>query len=124
MTDRVIIIGAGQAGAQTAISLHQLGFPGRISLLGDELSPPYQRPPLSKKLMTGEMDVERTYIRSEAYYAKSGVDLLLGVRAVAIDRLRRVVRCEDGRVLPYDRCVICSGTRARRRRRRRWQPAP
>ena len=82
MTDRVIIIGAGQAGAQTAISLRQLGFPGRISLLGDELAPPYQRPPLSKKLMTGEMDVERTYIRSQAYYAKSAVDLLPGVRAL------------------------------------------
>jgi 3-phenylpropionate/trans-cinnamate dioxygenase ferredoxin reductase subunit len=114
MTDCVIIIGAGQAGAQTAISLRQLGFAGRISLLGDELVPPYQRPPLSKKLMTGEMDVERTYIRSEAYYAKSGVDLLLGVRAAAIDRAQRAVRCEDGRALPYDRCVICTGTRARR----------
>ena len=64
MTDHVVIVGAGQAGAQTAISLRQLGFDGRISLLGDELFPPYQRPPLSKKLMTGEMDVERTYIRS------------------------------------------------------------
>ena len=114
MTDRVIIIGAGQAGAQTAISLRQLGFDGRITLLGDELFPPYQRPPLSKKLMTGEMDVERTYIRSEAYYAKSGVDLLLGVRVAAIDRERRAVLCEDGRPLDYDRCVLCTGTRARR----------
>jgi 3-phenylpropionate/trans-cinnamate dioxygenase ferredoxin reductase subunit len=114
MTDRVIIIGAGQAGAQTAISLRQLGFDGRITLLGDELFPPYQRPPLSKKLMTGEMDVDRTYIRSEAYYAKSGVDLLLGVRVAAIDRGRRAVLCEDGRPLDYDRCVLCTGTRARR----------
>jgi 3-phenylpropionate/trans-cinnamate dioxygenase ferredoxin reductase subunit len=114
MTDHVVIVGAGQAGAQTAISLRQLGFDGRITLLGDELFPPYQRPPLSKKLMTGEMDVERTYIRSEAYYAKSGVDLLLGVRATAIDRERRTVLCEDGLALHYDRCVLCTGTRARR----------
>ena len=114
MTDHVVIVGAGQAGAQTAISLRQLGFDGRISLLGDELFPPYQRPPLSKKLMTGEMDVERTYIRSEAYYAKSGVDLVLGVRVAAIDRERRAVLCEDGRAFDYDRCVLCTGTRARR----------
>jgi 3-phenylpropionate/trans-cinnamate dioxygenase ferredoxin reductase subunit len=114
MTDRVVIVGAGQAGAQTAISLRQLGFDGRITLLGDEPFPPYQRPPLSKKLMTGEMDVERTYIRSEAYYAKSGVDLVLGVRVIAIDRERRAVLCEGGTALDYDFCVICTGTRARR----------
>jgi 3-phenylpropionate/trans-cinnamate dioxygenase ferredoxin reductase component len=114
MTDHVVIVGAGQAGAQTAISLRQLGFDGRITLLGDELFPPYQRPPLSKKLMTGEMDVERTYIRSQTYYAKSGVDLALGVRVAAIDRARRAVLCEDGTALAYDYCVLCTGTRARR----------
>jgi 3-phenylpropionate/trans-cinnamate dioxygenase ferredoxin reductase component len=114
MAERVVIIGAGQAGAQTAISLRQLGFDGPITLLGDERFPPYQRPPLSKKLMTGEMDVERTYIRSAAYYAKSGVDLLLGVSARAIDRAGRVVLCDDGTTLAYDFCVICTGTRARR----------
>lgn len=114
MTDRVVIVGAGQAGAQTAISLRQLGFGGRITLLGDEPSPPYQRPPLSKKLMTGEMDVERTYIRSPAYYAKSEVDLRLGVRVAAIDRARRTARCADGTRLDYDALVLCTGTRARR----------
>ncbi len=114
MAKHVIIIGAGQAGAQIAISLRQLGFDGRISLLGDERLPPYQRPPLSKKLMTGEMDVERTYIRSAAYYAKSEIDLRLGVRALAIDRAHRTVTCEGGTELGYDWCVICTGTRARR----------
>jgi 3-phenylpropionate/trans-cinnamate dioxygenase ferredoxin reductase subunit len=114
MAKHVIIIGAGQAGAQTAISLRQLGFDGRITLLGDERFPPYQRPPLSKKLMTGEMDVERTFIRSAGYYAKSKVDLRLGMRALAIDRAQRTVMCEGGTALDYDWCVICTGTRARR----------
>lgn len=114
MTGHVVIVGAGQAGAQTAISLRQLGFEGRVTLLGDEVFPPYQRPPLSKKLMTGEMDVERTYIRSAAYYAKSGVDLVLSVRVAAIDRERRAVLCADGTMLDYDHCVLCTGTRARR----------
>ncbi len=107
MTDRVVIVGAGQAGAQTAISLRQLGFDGRISLLGDELFPPYQRPPLSKKLMTGEMDVERTYIRSEAYYAKSGVDLRAG-RAGRCDRSRAPRRAVRGRQDAGLRPAACS----------------
>jgi 3-phenylpropionate/trans-cinnamate dioxygenase ferredoxin reductase subunit len=114
MAEHVIIIGAGQAGAQTAISLRQLGFDGAITLLGDEHAPPYQRPPLSKKFMTGEMDVERTYIRSAAYYAKSSVDLRTGVKVTGIDREAKTVACDDGTVLPYDHCVICTGTRARR----------
>ncbi len=114
MAEHVIIIGAGQAGAQTAISLRQLGFDGAISLLGDERAPPYQRPPLSKKFMTGEMDVERTYIRSAAYYAKSSVDLRTGVEVTGIDRVAKTVSSDDGAVLPYDWCVICTGTRARR----------
>jgi 3-phenylpropionate/trans-cinnamate dioxygenase ferredoxin reductase subunit len=114
MENHVVIIGAGQAGAQVAISLRQLGFDGRITLLGDERYPPYQRPPLSKKLMTGEMDVERTFIRAEAYYAKSGVDLTLGARVAGIDPARKTVACDDGTVLAYDWCVLCTGTRARR----------
>lgn len=114
MAKHVIIIGAGQAGAQTAISLRQLGFDGAITLLGDEQAPPYQRPPLSKKFMTGEMDVERTYIRSAAYYAKSSVDLRTGVRVTAIDPVAKTVTCDDGAILSYDHCVICTGTRARR----------
>jgi len=114
MAEHVIIIGAGQAGAQTAVSLRQLGFEGAISLFGDEQAPPYQRPPLSKKFMTGEMDLERTYIRSAAYYAKSGIDLRLGVRVGAIDRAAKTVTCHDGSVLPYTWCVLCTGTRARR----------
>ncbi|MEM7024920.1 MAG: FAD-dependent oxidoreductase [Pseudomonadota bacterium] len=110
----MIIIGAGQAGAQTAISLRQMRFDGRITLLGDERYPPYQRPPLSKKVMTGEMDLERTYIRSEAYYAKSSIDLQQGVQVTGIDRAARTVTCADGTILDYDYCVICTGTRARR----------
>ena len=84
MAERVVIIGAGQAGAQVAISLRQLGFAGEIVLLGDEPAPPYQRPPLSKAYMSGEMPLERTLIRSEGYYAKSAIDLRLGA---AVERI-------------------------------------
>ena len=113
MTERVVIVGAGQAGAQVAISLRQLGFAGEIGLLGDEPAPPYQRPPLSKAYMSGEMALERTLIRSEAYYAKSRVDLRPATRALRILRDRRKVVLGD-RELPYDALVLCTGTRARR----------
>ncbi len=111
--ERLVIVGAGQAGAQVAISLRQLGFAGDISLLGDEPAPPYQRPPLSKAYMSGEMALERTLIRSEAYYVKSGVDLRPGTRVLRILRDQRKVVLDD-RELSYDTLILCTGTRARR----------
>jgi 3-phenylpropionate/trans-cinnamate dioxygenase ferredoxin reductase component len=113
MTQRVIIVGAGQAGAQVAISLRQLGFAGAIVLLGDEPAPPYQRPPLSKAYMSGEMPLERTLIRSEAYYAKGAIELRLGARALRVLRAERSVALAEA-ALPYDALVLCTGTRARR----------
>jgi 3-phenylpropionate/trans-cinnamate dioxygenase ferredoxin reductase subunit len=115
MTERVVIIGAGQAGAQVAISLRQAGFAGEVILVGEESEPPYQRPPLSKAYMSGEMPLERTYIRSPAYYAKSAIDLRLGTRLDRILPDRRAVVAAD-QELAYDVLVICTGTRARRLR--------
>jgi 3-phenylpropionate/trans-cinnamate dioxygenase ferredoxin reductase component len=69
MPERVVIVGAGQAGAQVAVSLRQLGYGGDITLLGEERQLPYQRPPLSKAYLSGEMALERTWLRSESYYA-------------------------------------------------------
>ena len=113
MTQRVVIVGAGQAGAQVAISLRQLGFAGAIVLLGDEDAPPYQRPPLSKAYLSGEMALERTLIRSPAYYAKSAIELLPGARVERILPDRRAIVVGDQQ-LPYDVLVLCTGTRARR----------
>jgi 3-phenylpropionate/trans-cinnamate dioxygenase ferredoxin reductase subunit len=115
MTQRVVIVGAGQAGAQVAISLRQLGHAGATLLLGDEPAPPYQRPPLSKAYMSGEMPLERTLIRSEAYYAKAGIELRPGCPVERILRAERAIVL-DGQRLPYDVLVLCTGTRARRLR--------
>jgi 3-phenylpropionate/trans-cinnamate dioxygenase ferredoxin reductase subunit len=113
MTERVVIVGAGQAGAQVAISLRQLGFAGAITLVGEEAEPPYQRPPLSKAYLSGEMALERTLIRSPAYYAKSAIELLPGARVERILPDRRAIVVGDQQ-LPYDVLVLCTGTRARR----------
>jgi 3-phenylpropionate/trans-cinnamate dioxygenase ferredoxin reductase subunit len=114
MVERVVIMGAGQAGAQVAISLRQMGFAGAVQMLGDEPFPPYQRPPLSKKFLTGEVAVDRAYIKPPAYYAQAAIELRLGIRLGAIDRNEKHVLTEAGERLPYDRLVIATGTRARR----------
>ena len=114
MAERVVIVGAGQAGAQVAISLRQLGFAGEVVLLGDEPAPPYQRPPLSKALLSGEMAPERTLIRSQAYYAKSAIELRLSSTVERILADRHAVVLAGGEELPYDVLVLCTGTGARR----------
>jgi 3-phenylpropionate/trans-cinnamate dioxygenase ferredoxin reductase component len=114
MPERVVIVGAGQAGTQVAVSLRQLGYAGEITLLGEERQLPYQRPPLSKAYLSGEMALERTWLRSESYYAKHGIDLRLGARVARILRDERAVVCADGARLAYDALAICTGTAARR----------
>src|SRR6185295_1382713 len=84
--DRIAIIGAGQAGGQTAYSLRQAGFAGAITLIGDEPAPPYQRPPLSKAYLKGELEEDRLYLKPIEYYAEHNVDLITGNAAAAADK--------------------------------------
>jgi len=112
--DRIVIIGAGQAGLSLAEALRAGGFGGAVTLVGEEDAPPYQRPPLSKKYLLGEMDAERLWLKPRDFYAAQGVELALGARADSIDRTGRLVRLSDGRVLPYDRLALTTGSRARR----------
>ena len=75
---RIVIIGAGQAGGQAAYSLRLAGYDGAITLIGDEPAPPYQRPPLSKAYLKGEMDAERLFLKPLEYYADHAIDLVTG----------------------------------------------
>jgi 3-phenylpropionate/trans-cinnamate dioxygenase ferredoxin reductase subunit len=113
MSETVIAIGAGHAGAQLVESLRSGGFGGKVILLGDEHHRPYERPATSKDLLNGSMDRDRVFLKREGYYREKNIDLRLGARVVAIDRAKRTVSLAAGGALSYDRLVIATGARAR-----------
>ncbi len=110
---RVIVIGAGQAGSSLVARLRNGGFDGDITLIGEEPAPPYQRPPLSKKYLLGEMDLERLYLRPESFYEENAIDLRLNRRVSAIDTGRNEVQLGEDR-LAYDHLVLTTGSVPRR----------
>lgn len=112
--NRIIIIGAGQAGGETAQRLRQGGFKGDITLIGDEAHAPYQRPPLSKKYLSGKLEMDRLLLRRADLYAEENIALLRSTRAVWIDRASKRVRLEGGRELPYDILVLATGAKPRK----------
>lgn len=111
---RVVILGAGQAGGEIAQRLRQGGFEGDITLIGEEPLAPYQRPPLSKKYLAGEFDAARVLLRPESVYAQERIALLTNTRAVWIDRAGKRVRLEGGRELAYDALVLATGAKPRK----------
>jgi 3-phenylpropionate/trans-cinnamate dioxygenase ferredoxin reductase subunit len=110
----VLVVGAGHAGAQLAITLRQRGFEGTIALLGEEAEPPYERPPLSKDYLSGEKPFERILIRPAAFWSERGVELLLGRRAVAIDPAGQTITTDDGAAIGYGTLVWAAGGAPRR----------
>jgi len=114
MTEHLVIVGGGQAAVQAVHAVRQSGFDGGISLVGEEPHPPYQRPPLSKKYLAGELPRERLFLRPESFYESRGVELRLGTRVEELELGPRRVRLNDGRVLPWDRLVLATGSRVRR----------
>ena len=109
----VLIIGAGQAAAQACASLRQFGFEGNITVIGDEAQLPYQRPPLSKAYMKGELAEERLYFKPEEWYETQNIACELGVRVTAVDRSSQTIQLQDGRTLPYDVLIFATGSRPR-----------
>ncbi|WP_375202495.1 NAD(P)/FAD-dependent oxidoreductase [Hyphococcus sp.] len=112
--ERIVIIGAGQAGAQAAVSLRQGGHKGAITMIGAEEAPPYQRPPLSKAYLKGDLDEARLYLRPAEFYEKQEIALHLGVHATAIDRKAKTVSTDDGEAHAYDVLLIATGAPPRR----------
>ncbi len=114
MSDRVIIIGAGQGGVEVAISLRQRNFDGEIVIVGDEPHPPYQRPPLSKDFIKGGGREGSVVLREERFFSERNIELRLNRQAVAIDREAMAVRLDDGEVLSYGHLVLATGARNRK----------
>lgn len=109
MTDRTIIIGAGQAGVQVAMSLRQGGYAGEILLAGRESHVPYQRPPLSKQVLKQEWAAERCQLRHLEFYQQHEIRLLQGVAAQSLDTAGQRIQFSDGSVQAYDHLAICTG---------------
>ena len=111
--NKIVIIGAGQAAAQAVATLRAEAYAGALTLIGDEPFPPYQRPPLSKAYLSGDFARDRLFLRPESFYVESQCTMVLGRRAVKIDRAAKRVHLEDGSDLPYDRLLLATGARVR-----------
>lgn len=109
----VIVIGAGQAGASCVAKLRNGGFDGQITLIGAEPAPPYQRPPLSKAYLMGEMALERLYLRPEAFYADNDIALRTDAEVTSIDPAEKRVGL-GVEALRYDELVLTTGSVPRR----------
>ncbi len=109
-----VIVGAGHAGVQAAASLREEGFEDRIILLSDENGLPYQRPPLSKAFLKGEMDILGLPLRAEAFFRDHRIDLRRGVGATRIDRRSQRVETNDGSAIGYGHLILATGARQRR----------
>jgi len=111
--DKIVVIGAGQAGAACVAKLRAEGFGGAITLIGEEPVPPYQRPPLSKAYLLGEMGLDRLLLRPESYYHEAGITLMLGAPVAGIDRAARQLVLGD-QTIAYDALVLATGSVPRR----------
>ncbi|MBV9540395.1 MAG: FAD-dependent oxidoreductase [Alphaproteobacteria bacterium] len=114
MSERIVIVGAGQSGAQAVASLRSEGFAGSITMIGDEPFAPYQRPPLSKAYLMGTMERDRLFLKPDAFYAEAKCDVITGVAVTKIDRAAKTVVLADGRTLPYDKLLLATGSKVRK----------
>src|SRR5918994_3371107 len=109
-----VIVGAGLAGAKAAETLREEGFDGRVVLIGAEAERPYERPPLSKEYVRGEVGREKVYVHDEAFYAANQIELRLGRTAAALDPKVGELALDDGDRLRYDRLLLTTGAEPRR----------
>lgn len=109
----LVIVGASLAGAKAAEGARDAGFDGRVVLVGDEPTAPYERPPLSKAVLRGEADPDSARIHDERFYADHDIDLTVG-RVTALDVAARQVRMEDGSSIPFTAIVLATGAEPRR----------
>ena len=114
MVSRVVIIGASLTGASAAVALRDNGFDGSVTLIGAEAHPPYERPPLSKEYLRGEVPIEKALVKPPDWYRENDVTTLLGIAAERIDVSERTVVLSDGHTVGYDALLIATGGRNRK----------
>lgn len=110
---RIVIVGAGLAGVSAAFALREAGFGGSITLVGEEMHPPYHRPSLSKEYLRGEEGPADLFVKPPAAYAQRGIVWRSGEQVVAVDAAGRTVLLGSGAALPYDRLLVATGGRPR-----------
>lgn len=114
MSETYIVIGAGHAGGMAVANLRSKGFEGNLILYGEEPYDPYERPPLSKHLLAGEIEIERTYLKKPDWYAGKNIDLRKNVRVEHIDREAKTVTDSTGATVKYDKLLLATGARVRK----------
>ncbi len=115
MAEPFVIVGAGQAGAQAAHTLRQLGYDGELILIGDEPHAPYRRSELSKDFLSGDLSSEKMMIRPTDFYAANKIDFRAGLRVVELDPAAKTLQFDNGEQLGYEKILLATGTRARER---------
>ena len=113
MPQTCIIIGASHAAAQLVLSLRQEGWQGKITVIGDEASLPYQHPPLSKTFLRGDKAANEIFIRPQAFYEKHNIDFILETRVESIHPASKSIILSSGEILKYDKLALCTGSRVR-----------
>jgi len=112
-SNNVVIVGAGHASGQVVATLRQKKFDGNICLIGEESYLPYQRPPLSKKYLAGELPAERLHFKADVFYDEPNIDVHLNTTVEHIDRSQKTVRSDTGTEFPYDILVLSLGAHPR-----------
>ncbi|AXQ28933.1 pyridine nucleotide-disulfide oxidoreductase [Solimonas sp. K1W22B-7] len=111
--DPIVIVGAGQAGAETAVELRKLGHQGRIVIVGEEPHLPYKRPPLSKAYLAGSVSAESLYVMQRPNLEKAGIEVITDCRVESIDRANKRLALSGGGTLAYSKLALATGGRAR-----------
>ena len=114
MSNGLVIVGASYAGVQAGISAREKGYQEPIRIVADEIHLPYQRPPLSKAFLSSDFAHNSLFLRGDDYFKGQGIEMVLGHRAVALDRAASRITLDGGDSLPFDSLVIATGSRARR----------
>ena len=110
MQDRIVIIGAGQAGAMAAIYLRKMKFAGTIKVFSEEKYLPYQRPPLSKGFLSSETNESKLFLKSETFYKNNNIELNLKTKVLKIDKENKFVLAGSKKKIPYDKLIIATGS--------------